>query len=38
MTDATVTPPRRLLYVVSEDFAFLLNRLPMARSSQDGFP
>src|SRR4030081_2215152 len=38
MTDATVTPPRRLLYVVSEDFAFLLNRLPMARAArQAGF-
>lgn len=25
--------PRRLLYVVNEDFAFLLNRLPMARAA-----
>lgn len=38
MTDATTIPPRRLLYVVSEDFAFLLNRLPMARAArQAGF-
>ena len=38
MTDATAIPPRRLLYVVSEDFAFLLNRLPMARAArQAGF-
>src|ERR1700710_1421936 len=35
MTDATATPRRRLLYVVSEDFAFLLNRLPMARAARD---
>jgi glycosyltransferase involved in cell wall biosynthesis len=34
MTDATATSPRRLLYVVSEDFAFLLNRLPMARAAR----
>jgi glycosyltransferase involved in cell wall biosynthesis len=26
--------PRRLLYVVNEDFAFLLNRLPMARAAR----
>ena len=26
--------PRRLLYVVNEDWAFLLNRLPMARAAQ----
>jgi len=38
MTDATAIPARRLLYVVSEDFAFLLNRLPMARAArQAGF-
>src|SRR3978361_677671 len=38
MTDAPVTLPRRLVYVVSEDFAFLLNRLPMARAArQAGF-
>lgn len=35
MTDATATPRRRLLYVVSEDFAFLLNRLPMARAARE---
>jgi glycosyltransferase involved in cell wall biosynthesis len=29
------TPPPRLLYVVNEDFAFLLNRLPMARAARD---
>src|SRR5258708_6135554 len=34
MTDAPATPRRRLLYVVSEDFAFLLNRLPMARAAR----
>ena len=28
------SPPRRLLYVVNEDWAFLLNRLPMARAAQ----
>jgi len=27
--------PRRLLYVVSEDYAFLLHRLPMARAARD---
>ena len=27
-------PPRRLLYVVNEDWAFLLNCLPMARAAQ----
>src|ERR1700749_504313 len=31
---AAVTP-RRLLYVVNEDFAFLLNRLPMARAARE---
>ena len=29
------TTPRRVLYVVNEDFAFLLNRLPMARAARD---
>ncbi|WP_027582463.1 glycosyltransferase family 4 protein [Bradyrhizobium sp. Ai1a-2] len=29
------TRPRRILYVVNEDFAFLLNRLPMARAARD---
>jgi glycosyltransferase involved in cell wall biosynthesis len=31
---ADTKPPRRLLYVVNEDWAFLLNRLPMARAAQ----
>jgi len=35
MTDASAAPRRRLLYVVSEDFAFLLNRLPMARAARE---
>jgi glycosyltransferase involved in cell wall biosynthesis len=35
MTFETPLPPRRLLYVVSEDFAFLLNRLPMARAARE---
>src|SRR6478752_191604 len=35
MTDAPAIPRRRLLYVVSEDFAFLLNRLPMARAARE---
>src|SRR5579863_2645445 len=34
MTLEIFTPPRRLLYVVNEDFAFLLNRLPMARAAR----
>src|SRR5579862_5834084 len=34
MTAASSTPPRKLLYVVNEDWAFLLNRLPMARAAQ----
>src|ERR1700720_2575430 len=29
------TTPRRVLYVVNEDFAFSLNRLPMARAARD---
>ena len=34
----TAAPQRRILYVVNEDFAFLLNRLPMARAArQAGF-
>jgi glycosyltransferase involved in cell wall biosynthesis len=34
----TTEAPRRLLYVANEDFAFLLNRLPMARAArQAGF-
>lgn len=31
----TSDQPRRLLYVANEDFAFLLNRLPMARAARD---
>ncbi len=34
MTPLDAKPPRRLLYVVNEDWAFLLNRLPMARAAQ----
>jgi glycosyltransferase involved in cell wall biosynthesis len=34
MTPAETKPPRRLLYVVNEDWAFLLNRLPMARAAR----
>ena len=34
MTAPHSTPPRRLLYVVNEDWAFLLNRLPMARAAK----
>jgi glycosyltransferase involved in cell wall biosynthesis len=38
MTPASPNSPRRLLYVVNEDWAFLLNRLPMARAArQAGF-
>ncbi len=35
MSSPTNTPPRRLLYVANEDFAFLLNRLPMARAARE---
>src|SRR3984885_5639275 len=34
MSSADIKPPRRLLYGVNEDWAFLLNRLPMARAAQ----
>ncbi|WP_312016007.1 glycosyltransferase [Bradyrhizobium sp. JYMT SZCCT0428] len=34
MAFATTTARPRLLYVVNEDFAFLLNRLPMARAAR----
>jgi glycosyltransferase involved in cell wall biosynthesis len=34
MTLEISAPPRRLLYIVNEDFAFLLNRLPMARAAR----
>src|SRR6476646_7444371 len=35
MTSSGETRKRRLLYVASEDFAFLLNRLPMARAARE---
>ena len=35
MTATIPDPPRRLLYVVTEDYAFLLNRLPMARAARE---
>jgi glycosyltransferase involved in cell wall biosynthesis len=35
MTPVDAKPPRRLLYFVNEDWAFLLNRLPMARAARD---
>ncbi len=35
MSSSTNAPPRRLLYVANEDFAFLLNRLPMARAARE---
>jgi glycosyltransferase involved in cell wall biosynthesis len=35
MSLAIADAPRRLLYVVNEDFAFLLNRLPMARAARE---
>ena len=35
MTSKSPANPRRVLYVVSEDFAFLLNRLPMARAARE---
>jgi glycosyltransferase involved in cell wall biosynthesis len=34
MTLAGSASPRRVLYVINEDFAFLLNRLPMARAAR----
>src|SRR5579872_2032253 len=34
MTFADTLRPRKLLYVVNEDWAFLLNRLPMARAAK----
>ena len=34
MISADTKPPQQLLYVVNEDWAFLLNRLPMARAAQ----
>lgn len=35
MSPAATDSPRRLLYFANEDFAFLLNRLPMARAARD---
>lgn len=35
MSSSGETTKRRLLYVANEDFAFLLNRLPMARAAQE---
>jgi glycosyltransferase involved in cell wall biosynthesis len=32
---AVTDSPRRLLYLANEDFAFLLNRLPMARAARE---
>src|SRR4051794_27081302 len=34
MSPANAAAPRRVLYVVTEDYAFLLNRLPMARAAR----
>jgi glycosyltransferase involved in cell wall biosynthesis len=34
MTAACANSPRKLLYIVNEDWAFLLNRLPMARAAR----
>jgi glycosyltransferase involved in cell wall biosynthesis len=35
MNSSGVLPARRILYVANEDFAFLLNRLPMARAARE---
>jgi glycosyltransferase involved in cell wall biosynthesis len=35
MPPSAADTPRRLLYVANEDFAFLLNRLPMARAARN---
>jgi glycosyltransferase involved in cell wall biosynthesis len=34
MPSFPTTPPRRLLYVANEDYAFLMHRLPMARAAR----
>ena len=34
LTKLEAAAPRRILYIVNEDFAFLLNRLPMARATR----
>src|SRR5712691_6294668 len=35
MSSSENIPSRRVLYLANEDFAFLLNRLPMARAARD---
>jgi glycosyltransferase involved in cell wall biosynthesis len=35
MISPETKPRRRILYIVNEDWAFLLNRLPMARAARD---
>lgn len=35
MSPPEPVPPRRLLYVANEDYAFLMHRLPMARAARD---
>jgi len=35
MPSSPPSPPRRLLYVANEDYAFLMHRLPMARAARE---
>lgn len=35
MPSSPPAPPRRLLYVANEDYAFLMHRLPMARAARE---
>jgi glycosyltransferase involved in cell wall biosynthesis len=35
MTSVNTNFPRRVLFIVAEDYAFLLNRLPMARAARE---
>jgi glycosyltransferase involved in cell wall biosynthesis len=35
MPASPLPPPRRLLYVANEDYAFLMHRLPMARAARE---
>jgi glycosyltransferase involved in cell wall biosynthesis len=35
MPASPTAPPRRLLYVANEDYAFLMHRLPMARAARE---
>ncbi|QIP04563.1 glycosyltransferase family 4 protein [Bradyrhizobium symbiodeficiens] len=35
MDPESIRPIRRILYIANEDFAFLMNRLPMARAARD---